>query len=157
MNRITPCLWFDHQAAEAAEFYCRLFKNSRILATTYYPKTGQEITGGVPGSVLSIDFELDGQPFMALNGGNVFQFTSAISWVIDCADQAEVDYYWETLLEGGQAQQCGWLTDRFGVTWQVVPSRLNELFADPQRKEAVMAAMLKMVKLDVAALEAAGT
>ncbi len=125
---------------------------------SYYPETGQEITGGKPGSVLTVDFELDGQAFQALNGGPIFKFTEAVSFVIDCKDQAEVDYFWEKLLaNGGKESVCGWLKDKFGMSWQVVPRALNELMStgDKAQTERVMGAMLKMVKLDVAELEKA--
>jgi predicted 3-demethylubiquinone-9 3-methyltransferase (glyoxalase superfamily) len=153
MSKITPFLWFDDQAEEAANFYVSIFPNSKIGTIARYGDAGP----GPKGQVMTIAFELDGQPFIALNGGPYFTFSEAISFAIDCADQAEVDRYWDALLEGGEASQCGWLKDRFGLSWQVVPRRLFELMGDenPARSKAVTEAMLKMVKLDVAALEAA--
>jgi predicted 3-demethylubiquinone-9 3-methyltransferase (glyoxalase superfamily) len=159
MQRITPFLWFDTQAEEAANFYVSIFKNSKIGRITRYGKAGQEIHGREPGSVMTIEFELDGQKFTALNGGPVFRFTEAISFQIDCETQAEVDHYWDKLTAGGdeRAQQCGWLKDKFGVSWQVVPRALIELLSDPdrQRVERVTQAMLQMKKLDIEALRRA--
>jgi predicted 3-demethylubiquinone-9 3-methyltransferase (glyoxalase superfamily) len=158
-QRIAPCLWFDDQAEAAAEFYVGIFPNSRIGRISHYTEAGREIHRRPPGSVLTVDFELDGQPFTALNGGPVFQFTEAISFQIDCATQEEVDHYWTALGEGGdpRAQQCGWLKDRFGVSWQVVPHVLADLLNDPDtvRANRVMEAMLAMKKLDIAELERA--
>jgi predicted 3-demethylubiquinone-9 3-methyltransferase (glyoxalase superfamily) len=145
MPRVTPCLWFDGNAAAAVEQYVALFPNSRRLGA------------GADDTPVMVEFELDGQPFMALNGGPDYHFTPAVSFVISCADQAEVDHYWDGLIDGGAPSQCGWLTDRFGVSWQIVPTRLGELMSDPDAERAgrVMQAMLQMVKLDVAQLEAA--
>lgn len=153
MKSITPCLWFDDRAQEAASFYTAIFPNSRIGEVERYTEAGP----AEPGSVLTVTFELDGRPFMALNGGPVYTISPAISFVIPCKDQSEVDYYWDRLLQGGQAVQCGWLTDRFGVSWQVVPTRLTELLAtsDPATATRVTEAMLGMIKLDIAGLEAA--
>jgi predicted 3-demethylubiquinone-9 3-methyltransferase (glyoxalase superfamily) len=154
MGRISPFLWFDDQAEEAANLYVSLFPNSRIARVDRYGEAGP----GKPGSVMTISFELDGLPVTALNGGPVFKFNEAFSMSVDCADQAEVDRYWHALIEnGGRASQCGWLKDRFGLSWQIVPSALPRLLADPDRARAqrVMAAMLEMVKLDVAKLEEA--
>jgi predicted 3-demethylubiquinone-9 3-methyltransferase (glyoxalase superfamily) len=145
--RITPFLWFDSNAEEAVEFYLAIFRNSRRLDVVRHK-------AGPPGSrdtVLTIGFELDGQRFTALNGGPVFRFTEAISFVVRCDSQAEVDYYWSKLLEGGTESQCGWLKDKYGVSWQIVPARLPELIKNPQ----AMQAMLKMKKLDIAELERA--
>lgn len=152
-QRISPNLWFDTEAEEAAEFYTSVFPNSRILNVTRYPE-------GAPreaGLVMTVEFELDGQHFVGINGGDQFKFDEAVSFEIDCADQAEVDYYWDRLTNGGKEVQCGWLEDRFGLAWQVVPRGMNELFADPDpaRVERAMKAMLGMVKLDAAALRAA--
>lgn len=159
MKKIAPCLWFDGQAEEAATFYTGIFPNSKITAISRYSEVGQEIHGRPPGSVMTVAFELDGQPFTALNGGPTFTFSEAISFQISCENQQELDAYWERLSQGGNeaAQVCGWLKDKFGVSWQVVPRRLNELMADPDRAKAgrVMSAMLKMKKLDVAGLQAA--
>jgi predicted 3-demethylubiquinone-9 3-methyltransferase (glyoxalase superfamily) len=157
--KITPCLWFDSHAEEAAEFYISVFKNSRITAVHRYGEAGQEIHGRQPGSVMTVEFELDGQPFTALNGGPIFKFSEAISFQIDCETQEEVDHFWEKLSAGGdkEAQQCGWLKDKFGVSWQVVPSILPELLGDPDRAKAdrTMDAMMQMKKLDIAALKRA--
>lgn len=152
-QRISPNLWFDTEAEEAAEFYTSVFPNSRILNVTRYPE-------GAPreaGMVMTVEFELDGQRFVGINGGDQFKFDEAVSFEIECADQAEVDYYWDRLTDGGKEVQCGWLEDRFGLSWQVVPRGMNELFADPDpaRVERAMKAMLGMVKLDAAALRAA--
>ncbi|WP_369060138.1 VOC family protein [Caulobacter sp. 73W] len=154
MPKITPFLWFDTQAKDAAELYVSIFPNSRIRDVSYYSE-------GMPapaGSVMVVEFELDGQVFQALNAGPHFKFDEAISFMIDCADQAEVDYYWEKLLSGGGTEsQCGWLKDRFGLSWQVTPRRLTALMADPDKAKAgrVAAAMMQMVKIDIAKLEAA--
>ena len=154
MSRISPFLWFDQQAEESANLYVSIFPNSKITGSTRYGPAGP----GPAGSVMTISFELDGLPVTAMNGGPVFKFTEAISMSVDCADQAEVDRYWDGLLaDGGQPSQCGWLKDRYGLSWQIVPSALPRLLADPDKALAqrVMRAMMKMIKLDVAALEAA--
>jgi predicted 3-demethylubiquinone-9 3-methyltransferase (glyoxalase superfamily) len=154
MPKITPFLWFDDQAEEAANLYVSLFPNSRITKVTRYSEGG----AGRAGTVMTVEFELDGRPMVGLNGGPHFTFTEAISFTIDCADQAEVDHYWSGLLaEGGKESQCGWLKDRFGLSWQVVPRALPRLMEDPDPAKAkrVTQAMLQMVKLDVAELEAA--
>lgn len=154
MPQIFPYLWFDTESEEAANFYVGIFPNSRILQTTHYTKVGPRPEG----MVLTVEFELDGKKFGALNGGPEFKFTEAISFSIDCRDQAEVDYYWEKLQEGGgQPSECGWLKDKFGVSWQVSPIILNQMIADPDREKAdrVMAAMMKMKKIEIAPLEAA--
>jgi predicted 3-demethylubiquinone-9 3-methyltransferase (glyoxalase superfamily) len=153
MPTITPNLWFDTQGEEAAEFYVSVFPNSKITNVTHYGEAGPREAG----TVMTVEFELDGQPFVAINGGPDFTFSPAISLQIDCADQAEVDHYWDKLLDGGQPVQCGWLTDRYGLSWQVVPVRLNELINDPDsgRAQRAMTAMLGQVKLDIAAIEAA--
>jgi predicted 3-demethylubiquinone-9 3-methyltransferase (glyoxalase superfamily) len=152
-HKIIPNLWFDTQAEEAASFYCSIFKNSRILSTTRYPEGGP----GPVGEVMTVDFELDGERFVGINGGPQFPFTEAVSFLIDCADQAEVDYFWERLTAGGQEVQCGWLKDRYGLSWQVVPQGMDEALNDPDpaRAQRAMQAMLGMVKLDIAALRAA--
>lgn len=159
IQRISPCLWFDHQALEAAEYYIRIFRNSKIVRIARYGEAGREIHGRLPGSVLTVAFELDGQPFTALNGGPVFQFNEAISLQVSCDTQEEVDDYWEKLSAGGdeKAQQCGWLKDRYGVSWQIVPAVLPELIADPDRTKAdhTMEAMLRMKKLDIEQLRRA--
>jgi len=154
MPRTTPCLWFDTQAQEAAEFYCSVFPNSRITNVSHYGEAGPRPAG----EVLTVEFELDGQPYTALNGGPEFTFDEAISFQVDCADQADVDYYWDALTaDGGQESQCGWLKDKFGLSWQVVPADWDDIFStDPERAGKVFAAMMTMGKLDIAALEAAG-
>jgi predicted 3-demethylubiquinone-9 3-methyltransferase (glyoxalase superfamily) len=159
VQRITPCLWFDDQALPAAEFYTSIFKNSKIGKISRYGEAGREVHGKPAGSVMTVAFELDGQAFTALNGGPVFRFTEAISLQIDCESQKEVDYYWDKLSEGGddKAQQCGWLKDRYGLSWQVVPRALIELMSDPDPEKSgrVMEAMLRMKKIDIAGLERA--
>jgi predicted 3-demethylubiquinone-9 3-methyltransferase (glyoxalase superfamily) len=159
LQRIAPCLWFDDQAEEAAKFYTGIFKNSRIVETARYTEAGREVHGRPPGSVMTVSFELEGQPFTALNGGPVFKFTEAISFQVSCETQEEVDHYWGRLSAGGDAaaQQCGWLKDRFGVSWQVVPRVLPEMLMDPDPAKAgrVMDALLPMKKLDIAALKRA--
>jgi len=158
-QRITPCLWFDSQAQEAAHLYTAIFPASRITHVSRYGEAGREVHGRPAGSVMVVAFELDGQPFTALNGGPVFRFNEAISLQVHCDTQDEIDHYWTRLAAGGdeRAQQCGWLKDRYGLSWQVVPSRMAEWMADldPRRSERVMNAVLTMKKLDLAALEAA--
>jgi predicted 3-demethylubiquinone-9 3-methyltransferase (glyoxalase superfamily) len=153
MKGIRTFLWFDDQAEEAATFYTSLFKNSRIVTTMHSGEAGP----GEPGSVLTVEFELDGRPFVALNGGPEFTFTEAISLQIDCDDQAEVDHYWQVLAEGGEHSQCGWLKDKYGLSWQVVPSKLFELIgsSDGKRAAAAMKAMMSMTKLDEGELQRA--
>lgn len=150
MPRITPNLWFDTQGREAAEFYVSVFPNSRIKHVSYYGEAGPRPAG----TVLTVDFELDGQEYTAINGGPEFTFDEAISLLINCADQEEVDYYWKKLGEGGQEGPCGWLKDKYGLSWQVVPAALGELLEgeDEERSQRVMSAMLSMGKIDVAAL-----
>jgi len=158
-QKISPCLWFDTQAEDAAKFYTAIFKNSKITATSHYPDTGQEIHGKPPGSVLTVAFELNGQTFTALNGGPHFKFNEAVSFQIECETQEEVDYYWQKLGEGGplEAQQCGWLKDKFGLSWQVIPKILPELLndRDTAKSQRAFQAMLQMKKLDVAGLQRA--
>jgi predicted 3-demethylubiquinone-9 3-methyltransferase (glyoxalase superfamily) len=153
MPKITPNLWFDTEALEAAEYYVSVFPNSRIGQVSHYGEAGPRPAG----TVLTVDFVLDGQPFTAINGGPQFTFDEAISLLITCADQAEVDHYWDTLTEGGEESQCGWLKDRYGLSWQVCPVGMEELLADPDpaRANRAMEAMLGMKRLDVAALRAA--
>jgi predicted 3-demethylubiquinone-9 3-methyltransferase (glyoxalase superfamily) len=153
MSRITPCLWFDTEGEEAARFYTSVFPNSRIVDVARYGEAGPREAG----TVMAVKFELDGEEFVALNGGPEFTFDEAISFQIDCADQEEVDRYWTTLSEGGEEGPCGWLKDRFGLSWQVVPARLIELLSDPDEAKAqrAMAAMLEMRKIDIAAIEEA--
>lgn len=159
VRSIAPCLWFDGQAEEAANFYTSIFKNSKIEKVQRYSQAGQEIHGRPPGSVMTVVFELNGQKFTALNGGPAFKFNEAISFEVHCETQEEVDAYWERLSAGGdpKAQQCGWLKDKYGVSWQIIPAGMDELFDDytsPQAQRA-MRAMLQMKKLDLAALKRA--
>jgi predicted 3-demethylubiquinone-9 3-methyltransferase (glyoxalase superfamily) len=153
MQKITPFLWFDTQAEEAATFYTSIFKNSRILKVTRYGDAGP----GPKGTAMTVEFELDGSRFIGLNGGPHFKFTEAVSFSIACADQAEVDYFWGKLTEGGNESQCGWLKDKYGLSWQVVPARMSELMnaPDPLKSKRVMEAMLKMKKIDIPTLEKA--
>jgi predicted 3-demethylubiquinone-9 3-methyltransferase (glyoxalase superfamily) len=157
-RRIAPCLWFDSQAEEAASFYVSIFPNSQVTQIARYGKAGQETHRREPGSVMTVAFELDGQPFTALNGGPIFKFNEAVSLQIFVTDQKEFDYYWNKLTVGGdpKAQVCGWLKDRFGVSWQVVPRKMIEWFTrTDERSQRAFAAMMKMGKLDIAALERA--
>ncbi len=153
MTPITPCLWFDTEGEDAARFYTSVFPNSRILEVARYGSAGPREAG----TVMTVSFELDGQAFLALNGGPDFSFSEAISFQVDCDSQEEVDRYWETLSEGGEQGPCGWLKDRFGLSWQIVPRRLTELLSDPDAEKAqrVMAAMLQMRKLEIPVLEEA--
>jgi len=153
VSRLTPCLWFDTQGEEAATFYTSVFPNSEITEIVRYGEAGP----GAEGTVMTVTFVLDGEEFLALNGGPEFTFNEAISFQVNCADQAEVDHFWTRLSEGGEEGPCAWLKDRFGVSWQIVPVRLPELLSDPDRDKAqrVMAAMLQMKKIDIATLELA--
>lgn len=153
MQKITPFLWFDGNAEDAVNFYTSIFKNSKVGKVTRYGEAGP----GAKGSVLTASFELDGVPFVALNGGPQYKFTEAISFYVDCADQEEVDYLWDRLSEGGTILQCGWLKDKFGVAWQIIPKQLPELMGDPdpEKSNRVMQAMLGMKKIDVSALQRA--
>ncbi|MEW2521312.1 VOC family protein [Actinacidiphila alni] len=153
MPRITPNLWFDTQSKEAAEFYISVFPNSRITAVTYYGDAGPREAG----TVLTVSFELDGQPFLALDGGPEFTFTEAVSFEVECADQDEIDYYWTKLSEGGSEGPCGWLKDKYGLSWQIAPAGMAELLNDPDtaRGQRAMKAMFGMKKIDLAALLAA--
>lgn len=154
--RITPFLWFDDQAEQAVDLYVSVFDNSRILDVTRYGEENARLAGHAPGSLMTVSFELDGQRFSAINGGPHFTLTEAFSLVVTCRDQAEVDYFWDRLGAGGdpRAQQCGWLKDRFGLSWQIVPSRLFEPIADPHpaRAQRATQAMVRMKTLDIAAL-----
>ena len=158
-QRITPCLWFADEAEEAAKFYTGIFKNSRITAITRYSSAGVEVHGRPAGSVMTVAFELDGQTFTALNGGPVFKFNEAVSLQVNCETQDEIDYYWDKLSAGGDpnAQQCGWLKDRYGLSWQVVPTMMGELFKTENSRGAqrAMEALLRMKKLDIAELRRA--
>lgn len=159
MQKITPCLWFDDQAEEAVNFYVSLFRNSMIMNITRYGDAGAQASGRPEGSVMTVTFKLEGQDFMALNGGPVFKFTEAISLMAHCETQEELDELWQRLSEGGdeQAQQCGWLKDRYGLSWQIVPTVLDEMLQDrdPKKSENVMRAFLSMKKIDIAALKKA--
>jgi len=157
-QRISPCLWFTDQADEAARFYTGIFPNSQITATTRYGDAGKEFHGQAPGTVMTVAFELDGHAFTALNGGPAFTFNEAISLQVNCVTQEEIDYYWEKLSDGGdpKAQQCGWLKDRYGVSWQVIPDFLDEIFADASAGAGrAMEAMLRMKKFDIAEIRRA--
>ena len=156
-QRITPFLWFDDRAEEAAGFYVSIFQNSRIKGVSRYSEEASKAAGRPKGSVMTVAFELDGQDFTALNGGPPFKFTEAISLVVNCQTQQEVDHFWSKLSAGGQEVQCGWLKDKFGVSWQVVPTALFELMEDndPTKSQRVMAAMLKMKKIDIEPLRRA--
>lgn len=153
IQRITPFLWFDHQAEEAADFYTSIFPNSKIGRVMRCGETGP----GPPGSVLTVEFELEGQTFVALNGGPHYQFTEAISFMVHCQTQDEMDFYWEKLSAGGTEIECGWLKDKFGLAWQIVPSVLSEMLSDPdpEKSQRVMKALLAMKKLDIRALQQA--
>lgn len=153
MQKITPCLWFDTEAEEAAAFYTSVFENSRVVDKAHYGEAGPREAG----MVMAVRFELDGQEFVGLNGGPEFTFDEAISFQVHCGSQEEVDYFWAKLSDGGEEVTCGWLKDRFGVSWQIVPDRLMELIGDPDpaRSQRAMQAMLQMKKIDIAAVEAA--
>lgn len=157
MRALIPNLWFDDQAEEAARFYTGIFGDSKILHISRYPEAAAAVSGKKAGSVLTVDFEIEGQRMTAINGGPQFTFNESMSMLILCEDQAEVDYFWERLTEGGEESQCGWLKDKFGFSWQVVPKRMDAMLAEGNEAkiEAVVAAMLPMKKLDLAALEAA--
>ena len=152
-QRIITNLWFDGNAEEAAEFYCSVFKNSRVLSKSHYPESAP----GPTGSVMTVEWELDGQRFVGINGGPQFKFSEAVSLQIDCESQEEIDYYWDRLTDGGEESVCGWLKDRYGLSWQVTPTGMDDVFSDPdpERANRAMGAMLKMKKLDIAALRAA--
>ena len=159
VQKISPCLWFDDQAEEAARFYTGIFPNSKIVNVSRYGEAGREIHGKAPGTVMTVAFVIDGQAFTALNGGPIFKFNEAISLQISSENQAEVDHYWDKLSQGGdpQAQQCGWLKDKYGVSWQVVPRVLPEMLTDPnpEKSQRVMTALLQMKKLDIEKLKRA--
>jgi predicted 3-demethylubiquinone-9 3-methyltransferase (glyoxalase superfamily) len=159
IQKITPCLWFDDQAEEAVEFYTAIFRNSKIVSVARYGEAGHEVHGKPAGTVMIVAFELDGQAFTALNGGPMFKFNEAISFQVHCETQEEVDYYWEKLSAGGDetAQQCGWLKDKYGASWQVVPSVLPEMINDPDSEKSprAMEAMLQMKKIDIDELKRA--
>ncbi len=157
MQQLYPCLWFDDQAEEAVAFYRGIFKDSRVTAITHYGASSAKASGRKEGSVMTIDFELNGQRYMALNGGPIYKFTPAISLVLHCDTQEELDYYWNKLTEGGSEVACGWLTDKFGMSWQIVPSMLDEVMRDKDaaRRERFMEALLQMTKLEIEPLRKA--
>jgi predicted 3-demethylubiquinone-9 3-methyltransferase (glyoxalase superfamily) len=157
MQKIIPHLWFDNSAEEAAKFYTSIFKNSKIIDVALYGEAGAKVSGRPKGTVMTVTFELEGQRFMALNGGPVFKFSPAISFLVNCETQEEVDELWEKLSEGGEKEQCGWLKDKFGVSWQIVPNALGEMLQDKDAKksERVMEAMLQMKKIDTEGLKKA--
>ncbi len=150
-KKLTPCLWYDTQAEEAAKFYCSIFKNSKITSISRFPDAGQDVHGKPAGSVMVAAFEIDGQPFTALNGGPQYKFTEAVSFQVACDNQEEIDYFWSKLTEGGEAGPCGWLKDKFGLSWQVFPSALPKWLMDPDkaRSARVMSAFMKMKKFDL--------
>jgi predicted 3-demethylubiquinone-9 3-methyltransferase (glyoxalase superfamily) len=156
-QKISPCLWFDTQAEQAANFYVSVFKNSRIMQISRYGKAGQEVHGKAPGSVMVVEFEIEGQTFTALNGGPHFKFNEAVSFQVMCDTQAEIDYFWSALSEGGHEGQCGWLKDKYGLSWQVVPSALPQMLTggDEVRQDRMIAAVMAMKKFDVEALQRA--
>lgn len=156
-QRITPCLWFDTQAEEAAQFYTSIFKDSRIGRVSRYGKEGHEIHGKKAGTVMVVEFEIEGQTFIALNGGPHFKFNAAVSFQVHCETQVEVDYFWSKFTEDGEEGHCGWLKDKFGVSWQIVPTALPKLLidADPGKSQRVTKAFLQMKKFDIAALQRA--
>lgn len=159
ISRIAPCLWYPGQAEEAARFYTSVFPNSRIVSLSYYPEVGQDVHGQPPGTVLTAVFELDGQSFTALNGPPIFHFTEAVSLQVFCDTQQEIDHYWQRLGEGGDeaARQCGWLKDRFGLSWQIVPRMMEQMMTDPDKNRIgrVFGVMMGMKKLDIAQLQRA--
>ena len=157
MQKINPCLWFDHQAEEAAAFYVSVFKNSKIVSVARYGESAAAASGQPKGTVMMVTFKLNGQGYLALNGGPHFKFSPAISLMVYCESQQEIDYFWDKLSEGGEKGQCGWLTDKFGVSWQIVPTLMDELMgkADATKSERVMKAVMQMTKLDIAALKRA--
>jgi predicted 3-demethylubiquinone-9 3-methyltransferase (glyoxalase superfamily) len=157
VQKITPCLWFDGQAEQAAQFYTSIFKNSKITKVSHYPKEAAEVHGQEPGSVLAVEFSLDGQTFTGLNGGPAFEFNEAISFHVHCETQAEIDYFWKSLSAVPAVEQCGWLKDKFGVSWQIVPRNMGALMSssDAAASGRAMQAMMKMKKLDIAELERA--
>ena len=155
MKAINPCLWFDNQGEEAARFYTSIFKKSKMGTITRYGDAAAAAAGRPKGSVMTVTFQLDGQEFMALNGGPVFKFSEAISLMVNCETQEEIDYFWEKLSAGGEESVCGWLKDKFGLSWQIVPAALGEMMKDQAKSERVMEALLKMKKLDLKALKQA--
>ena len=155
MRKITPFLWFDDQAEEAAKFYTSIFKNSKVGRIARYSAEAAEHTGRPAGSAMTVEFEIDGQGFVGLNGGPMFKFTEAVSFAVPCETQDEVDYFWEKLSAGGETSRCGWLKDKFGLSWQVVPTVLIEMMHDPARAEKAMGAVMQMDKIDIAKVKRA--
>ena len=159
MQMFTPCLWFDNNAEEAVKFYTSIFKDSEITGVTHYGQAGSEAAGKPKGTVMTIAFRLNGQEFLALNGGPIFKFNEAVSFIVNCQSQEEIEYYWENLSEDGdkKAQQCGWLKDKFGLSWQIVPTALSEMLQDKDsaKAERVMKAMLQMKKINIKILKQA--
>lgn len=156
MNKIIPCLWFDSNAEEAVNFYCTVFKNARVLKLAHYGPAGAKMSGRPEGSVMTVDFEIDGQRFTALNGGPIFQFNHAISLMVNCDSQAEIDQLWDRLGAGGKFEECGWLIDKYGLSWQIVPRVLEDMVTDDaDQADRVMEALGKMKKLDINVLEQA--
>ncbi len=157
IQKITPFLWFDKQAEEAANFYVSIFRNSKITGVTHYDESSAKASGQPAGSVMTVSFQLEGQDFVALNGGPVFTFTNAVSFVVNCDTQEEIDYYWDRLSDGGEVIECGWLKDRYGLAWQVTPAIWQEFLSDPDPEKAkrYMEALMKMKKLDIAELKRA--
>jgi len=149
LKPITPCLWFDNQAEDAAKLYTSIFPNSKIENISRFGKEGFEIHGMKEGTVMAVNFQINGQPFMALNGGPMFKFTEAVSFQVFCNTQEEIDYYWNKLTQGGEESQCGWLKDKFGLSWQIVPSILSKLLSDPTKAGRVTNAFLQMKKFDI--------
>jgi predicted 3-demethylubiquinone-9 3-methyltransferase (glyoxalase superfamily) len=148
-SQITPCLWFDSQAEEAAKFYTSIFRNSKIESISRYTNEGKEIHGQEAGTVLTVNFQINGQSYTALNGGPIFKFSEAVSFQVFCDTQDEIDYYWNKLTEGGEEGQCGWLKDKFGLSWQIVPSILPQLITDPAKAERVTKAFMQMKKFEI--------
>ncbi|HTN42779.1 MAG TPA: VOC family protein [Nitrospiria bacterium] len=157
MQKITPCLWFDNRAEEAVKFYISIFKNSKILKITRYGESGAKVSGQPKGTVMTVSFRLEGQNVLALNGGPIFKFTEAVSFIVNCKTQREIDRYWEKLSEGGKPGPCGWLKDKYGLSWQIVPAGLGELMQakDPKKSERVMKELLQMTKLEMKKLKQA--
>ena len=151
-HQITPCLWFDHQAEEAVSFYVSIFRDSTINTVSRYTKEGFETHGQKEGTVLTVDFQINGQRFTAMNGGPIFKFNEAVSFQVFCDTQEEIDVYWSKLTEGGSESECGWLKDKYGVSWQIVPAILPQLIANPAKAESVMKALMQMTKFDISKL-----
>jgi predicted 3-demethylubiquinone-9 3-methyltransferase (glyoxalase superfamily) len=157
MQKITPCLWFDNQAEEAVNFYVSIFNNSKVGRIARYGEAGAEVSGRPKGTVMTVEFQLEGQEFLALNGGPIFKFTEAISFIVNCETQEKIDEMWEKLSKGGEKGECGWLKDKYGLSWQIVPPVLSEMLQDKdaEKTERVMKAMLQMKKLDIKKLKQA--